>query len=88
MIVLGAELLFLAASIGVLILICMIRAILGPTTPDRVVALDTTNTLVVAALVMLGVAFQEVIYIDVAVVYAMLSFVTTMYISKYLEGGS
>jgi len=79
---------FLTAGMLVLwILITCIRAILGPTAPDRLVALDTINTLVVATMVILGVAYREIIYIDVAIVYALLSFVATLYIAKYLEGG-
>ncbi len=85
MIPIGAELLVLAASLVALMLICVARAAKGPTSPDRVVALDTTNTLLVAAMVLLGTAFGEIIYIDVAIVYAILSFVTTLYVSKYLE---
>jgi len=34
-----------------------------------------------------GAAFNEIIYIDVAIVYALLSFITTLFIAKYLEGG-
>ena len=64
----------------------VIRIVLGPTVPDRVVGLDTTNTLVIAAMIILGAAYDEVIYIDVAIVYALLSFVGTLYIAKYLEG--
>jgi len=75
----------LAAVIAILIIIALIRAALGPTIPDRAIAVDTINTLVVAILVVLGVAFEHVIYIDVAIVYAMLSFVSTLYIAKYLE---
>lgn len=77
--------------IAVLLLVFMIggiiRIVFGPTTPDRVVGLDTINTLVVAAMIILGAAYNEVIYIDVAIVYALLSFVGTLYIAKYLEGG-
>jgi len=64
----------------------VIRIVLGPTAPDRVVGLDTINTLVIAAMIILGAAYNEVIYIDVAIVYALLSFVGTLYIAKYLEG--
>lgn len=67
--------------------ISTLRGILGPTIPDRVVALDTINTLVVGCMIILGAAFREVIYIDVAIVYALLSFIGTLYIAKYLEGG-
>ena len=78
-------LLVLVASIVLIMLICILRAIRGPTNRDRAVALDTMNTLVVAAMVLLGAAFGEIVYIDVAIVYAILSFVTTLYVSKYLE---
>ena len=80
---------FVIAAIVLLIciLIASIRLILGPTVPDRVVGLDTINTLVIAGMLLLGAAYQEIIYIDVAIVYALLSFVTTILIAKYLEGG-
>ena len=73
--------------LGISILIAMIRAILGPTIPDRVVGLDTVNTLVIASMLVFGAAKNEVIYIDVAIVYALLSYITTVLIAKYLEGG-
>jgi len=76
----------LVATLGVLILICLVRVILGPTVPDRIVALDAINTLAIAMLVVIGLVFSEIIYVDVAIVYAMLSFVSTLYISKYMEG--
>ncbi len=66
-------------------LLALVRLILGPTTPDRVVALDTINTLVVAGMVLVGAAYEEVIYIDVAIVYALLSYIGTLYVAKYLE---
>jgi len=73
--------------LSISILIAMIRAILGPTIPDRVVGLDTVNTLVIASMLVFGAAKKEVIYIDVAIVYALLSYITTVLIAKYLEGG-
>ena len=76
---------------GLLLLIFMvfplIRIGIGPTITDRLVGLDTINTLIVAGMIVLGAAFQRVIYVDIAIVYALLSFVGTLYISKYIEGG-
>jgi multicomponent Na+:H+ antiporter subunit F len=73
------------------LLICVIMAIIrvvrGPTAPDRIVGLDTINTIVISSMVVFGAAFREVIYIDVAIVYALLSFISTLFIAKYLEGG-
>ncbi|MCK5258439.1 MAG: cation:proton antiporter [Thermoplasmatales archaeon] len=69
------------------VIMAMIRVIRGPTAPDRIVGLDTINTIVISGMVIFGAAFNEVIYIDVAIVYALLSFITTLFIAKYLEGG-
>ncbi len=74
---------FLVICIG----IALIRVGRGPTVPDRIVGLDTVNTIIVVAMVLLGAAFREVIYIDVAIVYALLSFITTLFIAKYIEKG-
>lgn len=74
---------FLAVCIGII----LIRVFLGPTPADRLVGLDTLNTLVVVSMVILSMAFNEVIYVDVAIVYALLSFVTTLFVAKYLEKG-
>jgi multicomponent Na+:H+ antiporter subunit F len=70
--------------IAALIVLSMIRLFFGPTAPDRVVALDTINTLTIASMILLGVIFGQIIFIDVAIVYALLSFVSTLYIAKYL----
>jgi multicomponent Na+:H+ antiporter subunit F len=82
------EAFMIALVVGLVsIAIAMVRVTLGPTVPDRVVGLDTVNTLVVAAMILFGVATKEIIYIDVAIVYAVLSYVTTLFIAKYLQGG-
>jgi len=84
-----AELSFGVAAAVLLAFMCVsvLRLAIGPTAADRAVALDTVNTLVVTTMVLLGAAFGQVIYVDVAIVYALLSFVGTLYIARYLEGG-
>ncbi|MDI6707885.1 MAG: monovalent cation/H+ antiporter complex subunit F [Candidatus Thermoplasmatota archaeon] len=81
--------LFLVAGAALLVFIifAMMRALLGPTVPDRAVALDIVNTLVIAAMILLSAGYKSIIYVDVAIVYAILSFIGTLYIAKYLEGG-
>jgi len=80
---------YVIVLIALLISIAMaiIRVIKGPTAPDRIVGLDTINTIVIVGMVVFGAAFNEIIYIDVAIVYALLSFISTLFIAKYLEGG-
>ena len=87
MIELATEYLLMLLLLSIAVILAVIRIILGPTAPDRVVGLDTINTIVIVAMVIFGAAFQEVIYIDVAIVYALLSFISTLFIAKYLQGG-
>ncbi|ASJ10600.1 cation:proton antiporter [Thermococcus sp. P6] len=67
--------------------LALFRVLLGPSVPDRVVGVDTVNTLIVAAMVLLGAAYDRTIYIDIAIVYALLSYVGTLAIARYLQGG-
>ncbi|MDD1697786.1 MAG: monovalent cation/H+ antiporter complex subunit F, partial [Methanoregula sp.] len=70
----------------VLMALATIRLVLGPTAPDRVIAVDAVNTLVIASMILFGVVFQEIIFVDVAIVYGLLSFVSTLYVAKYIGG--
>ena len=72
--------------LAVLMLLSMIRLFLGPSIADRVVAVDAINTMTVAAMILLGVFYKQLIFVDVAIVYALLSFVSTLYLAKYLGG--
>jgi multicomponent Na+:H+ antiporter subunit F len=72
--------------LAVLMALATVRLVLGPTAPDRAIAVDTVNTLTIAAMVLFGVIFKEIIFVDVAIVYGLLSFVSTLYIAKYIGG--
>jgi len=63
-----------------------IRFVKGPTAADRVVALDTFTTIGVSSLVLMAYVFQRFIYVDVALVYAVLGFIGVIVIARYLEG--
>ncbi len=69
------------------VILAVLRGLLGPTASDRVVALDNLTTISTAGLVLLGFIFQRFIYIDVSLIYAVLSFVGVLTIARYLEGG-
>lgn len=87
MIDLDTTFLLVVIALVLCIVLALIRVFRGPTAPDRAVGVDTINTMVIVGMVAYGAAFQEVIYIDVAIVYALLSFISTLFIAKYLEGG-
>ena len=67
---------------AVLILAVLVRAILGPRFTDRIIAVNVINTLVVALLVVLSVWMSEDFLVDVALIYALLSFLTVVVVSR------
>jgi multicomponent Na+:H+ antiporter subunit F len=69
-----------------LMLLAMVRLFRGPTVPDRVVAMDTINTLVVASMILLAVIYEQIVLVDVAIVYALLSYVGVLFLAKYVGG--
>jgi len=68
-------------------ILAFVRFLKGPTTSDRVVALDTLSAMLIAILVLLAFVFERYIYIDVSLIYAVLGFIGIITIARYLEGG-
>ena len=73
------------AMLGVLV--AAVRMILGPTPADRAVALDTLTVISISLIVMGALFAGRVIYLDVAIVYGILSFIGVVAVARYLEGG-
>jgi multicomponent Na+:H+ antiporter subunit F len=69
------------------VILCLLRMLKGPTAPDRAVAVDTTATITTALLVLLGSMFDRYVYLDVALVYAVLTFIGSVAIARFLEKG-
>jgi multicomponent Na+:H+ antiporter subunit F len=59
---------------------------IGPTNADRMIAFDVINVLVVILMIILSIGFQQPGFIDVAIVYALLSFVGTLYVAQLIIG--
>jgi multicomponent Na+:H+ antiporter subunit F len=59
--------------------------IIGPEVTDRIVSLDTLNVMITGVIVLLSQIFKNEIYLDIAIVYGVLSFLETVVISRYLE---
>jgi multicomponent Na+:H+ antiporter subunit F len=73
--------------IGSGIVFAILRLIKGPTAPDRVVALDTLSTITTSLLVFLAFIFKRYVYLDVALVYALLTFIGAIVVARFLEKG-
>lgn len=68
-------------------LIAFIRLVLGPTPADRTVALDAMTALAITIITYLAAVLGRIIYLDVALVYALISFIGVVAIARYLERG-
>jgi multicomponent K+:H+ antiporter subunit F len=63
------------------------RLLRGPDAADRILALDTMYTVSMALLVLLGIRFDTALYFEAALVIAMLGFVGTVALAKYVARG-
>ena len=63
------------------------RLLRGPSLPDRILALDTLYINTLALLVLLGIQLRTELYFEAALVIAMLGFVSTVVLSKYVLRG-
>ena len=64
--------------IALLILATLVRAVLGPRFTDRIVAVNVISTLVIAELMLLSVWLREDFLVDIALVFALLSFLAVV----------
>ena len=71
-----------AVLFTVLILAVLVRSMLGPRFTDRIVAVNVLNTMVIAVISLLAVWLEEDYLVDVALVYALLSFLTVVVLSR------
>ncbi len=72
---------------GLALLLALSRFILGPSAADRVVAFDVLTIVAITGIVLTALAEGRGIYLDVALVYALLSFLGVIVIARFLEGG-
>ncbi len=63
------------------------RAYKGPRAADRVVAINVTTTKVATIIVMIALVTAQKSYVSVALVYAMIGFIATIGVAKYLIKG-
>ena len=65
----------------------IIRLVIGPVTVDRVVAVDLLTIIAIAVIALLAHIANRFIYLDVALVYGLLSFLGVLAVARYLEKG-
>lgn len=73
--------------LGLSLVLALIRLLLGPTAPDRVVSADTLSVIATAGLTGVAAYFNSALYLDVALVYAAIAFIGVVAISRVIDGG-
>ena len=70
--------------VGLAMLMALWRLLRGPTVPDRILALDTLSVTAIAQLMLFGMHLDTAVYFEAALIIAMLGFVGTVVLSKYV----
>ncbi len=80
---------FLAAIIGVVVtmLLLLARAIAGPTTYDRILAINLFGTKTVLFIAVLGFLNGRPDFLDIGLAYAMINFIGTITVLKFMQYG-
>ncbi len=73
-------------TIAVLVVACLIRSVIGPRVTDRIVAVNSIGTMVIVIIAILAVLLDEAYLLDVCLIYAMLSFVAVIVLTKIYTG--
>jgi multicomponent Na+:H+ antiporter subunit F len=76
-----------AALMGIAFLLALWRFLVGPSAADRVVAFDVLTIVSVTGIALVALAEGRGIYLDVALIYALLSFLGVIAVARYLERG-
>jgi multicomponent Na+:H+ antiporter subunit F len=78
---------FCLAVLSVALAVALVRLIRGPSLPDRVVALDLMAAIVVGMIATYSILTGEYAVLDVAVVVALITFISTLAFASFLERG-
>ena len=72
--------------LAIMLIACLVRAIIGPRIADRLVAVNMMATMIMCIIVILGVILEEGYLADIALIYAMISFLAVVVLTKVYTG--
>ena len=80
---------FAVTTIAILVamLLALGRALLGPTLYDRILGVNTFGTITVLFIAIFGFLTERPEFLDIALVYALINFITTIAVLKFFEYG-
>ncbi len=80
-----SDMLIFAIFFAALAIMCLYRVAKGPSAADRQVAVDSADVLITCALVLFSIYSGRGVYLDIAIISAMLGVIDTMLVGRYLE---
>ena len=72
--------------LAVMLVLCLVRAVIGPRMADRLVSVNMMGTMIMCMIVILGVIMDEGYLADIALIYAMISFLAVVVLTKVYTG--
>ncbi len=72
--------------LGIIALLCLLRAIIGPTPADRVVSINMLGTITMSMIAILLVKLREGYLADICLIYALISFLAVIVLCKVYVG--
>lgn len=80
------ELLIFGAAFALMAVAALYRLLKGPSPADRIVAADSADSLICCAMILFSVFSGRGIYLDIALIGALLGIVDTLLVGRYMEG--
>lgn len=72
--------------LAIMVILCLVRAIIGPRMADRLVAVNMIGTMVMVSISILAVLLGEDYLVDICLIYAMISFLAIVVLTKVYTG--
>lgn len=72
--------------LAIMVVLCLVRAIIGPRVADRIVAVNMMGTMVMVIIAILALMLEEGYLADICLIYAMLSFLAVIVLTKVYMG--
>lgn len=72
--------------LAVMVFLCLIRAVKGPSVADRIVAVNMMGTMVMVIIAILALLLKEGYLVDICLIYAMISFLAVIVLTKVYMG--
>lgn len=72
--------------LAIMLLLCLIRAVIGPRIADRLISVNMMATMIMCIIAILGVIMNEGYLVDICLIYAMISFLAVVVLTKVYTG--